>query len=86
MITDFLLQLVIVIVAVVTAPVVLIIRPLFGKVDFTQVGEYGKTFLSWASIFIQPEILKMMVTFVPTIFAAKAMISIYRWIVRLVRG
>lgn len=86
MITEYLIQVVILLVAVVTAPVILLARPLFGKIDLTLVGEYGRMFLSWSSIFVDAKILKAMVAFVPLLFGAKAMIGIYRWVIRLVRG
>mgnify|MGYP000999963271 CR=1 FL=1 len=88
MLTDAVLQVVLALVSFLFLPVSLLLGPIVEPVAgfFDSAVTYIQTFLSWASVFVNPTILKAFILYVPAMWGFVASAHIAKWVIGLIRG
>ncbi|MEM2002772.1 MAG: hypothetical protein QXT77_09025 [Candidatus Methanomethylicaceae archaeon] len=88
MITDYILQILIALISGLFTPVYVLLRPVFDSIAPFLDTTFAtlKTMLSWASVFIHPNILRAFLLYIPAIWGFIALAYITKWVITLIRG
>lgn len=88
MITEALLDILLSLVAIVVSPLTLLVNAVLGPVEplLDSFFDYMQLFLSWASVFVHPGVLRVLVQFVPAIWALRVGVKMFQWVLEIVRG
>lgn len=88
MITEWIIEIIIYLLAIFLAPVNLLIEQIFG--DITPLLDtffvYIKLGLSWVSAFVSPTVLRIAIIFIPSIMTLRIAVKFTQWIIELIRG
>ena len=88
MITDLILQAVILAMSVVLTPVFLLLEKPLSLVEpyINQVFQFLVSLLSMASVFVHPAALKALILYIPALWLFIGMAHMVRWVIGIIRG
>lgn len=88
MITEWIIEVILYLLAIFLAPVNYLIERVFGDINplLSTFFAYVKMGLSWASAFVSPSVLRVAILFVPGIVTLRVSVKFVQWIIRLIRG